>query len=214
MIYYTSSSGTIIGGTSGSDLTGITHLPSGADYAIYIDDAAVSAANPNNLPGTYTITNIVAGQKYTVPTATGTLTFTPLSEAEQLALAQTAQSSLITQGYNDTLAQGFVSFADGTSRTYPADSDTIDELLMLRSVILANQFPPDGVPVLDAAGTHMTFNQTQADQLITDAQNFVLGNRNQKLALLNQIAQAQSPSDVQAIVWTPTAYTPLPAPTT
>src|SRR5690348_2549123 len=110
MIYYTSSTGTIIGGTSGDNigsLQTITHIPSGADYAIYVDDATATSLNPNNQPGTYSFTNVVADKVYTVPTATGTFSFVELPQAQQLSNAQSAQINLLRQGYIQTISQGF-----------------------------------------------------------------------------------------------------------
>lgn len=109
--------------------------------------------------------------------------------------------SYVNEQFAMTMAAGFTSSADGTSRTYPGDVGTLDELLQLRSVLNANDFPSAGVDVLDIAGNHITMNQTEATTLLSDAQAFVLTNRSKRLTLTKTIQSAATEPDVMAVTW-------------
>lgn len=212
MIYYTSSTGTIIGGTSAtsqSQLQNITHIPSGCDYAIYVDDTTVSSLNPSNQPGTYSFTGVTAGATYTVPTATGTLQFTALSQAQQLTNAQAAQINLLRQGYTQTIASGFqytFNTATPTTVTFGWSTDDKTNLLAVQESI------DDGFltfPILytDKYGNPVTIpDQATLTSIKSKASAFFANQHQQILSLISQVQSATSVSAVQAIVWTSATY--------
>lgn len=200
MIYYTSASGQIIGGTAGSDLTGITHLPSGSEYAVFIGDGDVESANPNNEPGTYTITNLTPAQVYSVPTATGTITFTAQPASEQLASAQQAKLSQLQVSFGQSLYQGFQSSADGTQRTYAIDPVAMSKWSAMLSVINAGK-GPTSVTIKDFSGNQVNLTIAQFQNMAADGFNFF---NNQELHLWNletQVNDATTVDEVNKVTW-------------
>lgn len=206
MIYYTASNGTIIGGTAGSDLSGITHLPSGADYAIFVNDATVNGLNPSNAPGTYSFTGVTAGPTYTVPTASGTLTFTEQSAADQLSNAKTAQITKLRQGYVQTMASGF-NFTIGTTQ-YVFGWSTDDKTNMDGTqTAVSKAFLTFPIQYSDIHGNPVSIpDQTTLDNLEHTATNFFSNNHQQVLNLIGNVNSATTVSGVEAVTWTPATY--------
>lgn len=156
-------------------------MPPSGQTAYFLDDSKASVI-PSNWSD-YTYIN-------------GTFTQIPPTLDE----AKAAQSAIIEQSYAQTMDTGFTSSVDGASRTYPADEGTLGELAWARG-IPSTTYPPSGIIVIASDGTHINMTQTQIEQLINDAQAFYIPNRNKRLSLLKQIADATTVSAVQAVTW-------------
>lgn len=206
MIVYTSANGTVIGwvyGESESDLQGITRLPSGADYAVFIPDTD----NPNtaNNAGIYTMTNITPSATFYVPTATGTLTFTELSAAEQLAHSQSSQIASIRAGYTQTMAGGFNVTIGGTQYTFGWSTDDKANLLATQDALTAGDltFP---VQYSDIHGSPVNIpDQATLDTVKATASRFFNLNHQQVLSLIGQV-QAQTSVPSTPVTWSAATY--------
>ncbi len=79
MIYYVNADGSILGGTGGNDLDGITSI-SGAAYAVYVDDATVSSTMNGQVNVTQQMQDLTptGTNKFGIPIATGTLVAVPI----------------------------------------------------------------------------------------------------------------------------------------
>lgn len=210
MIVYTSANGQVIGFVSATDVTdlqGITRLPSGADYAVYVADG--SNPNTGNLPGTYTVTGIVAGHTYTVPTATGTLTFTEQPASEQLANAQHAQIAILEAGLNATLAGGFTAKTlVGTAtnpHTYPTTSGAQANFTGVIAAFTANPNKTTAnILTLDAGWISHT--KAEFYGVFADGDNWKEAQFPQLASLAAQVEGSTTVAGAQSVTWTPATY--------
>lgn len=127
-----------------------------------------------------------------------------------LADVQSSKIAQLRDMFTQTLVKGFVSSADGTSRTYgytPTDYPHSDQSNMnkVSTQILmgAATFP---IPYADINGSPVPLTQTQFTQLVTDAGNFELAQTEQLRRLIGQVQSATTVDAVNTIQWTPATY--------
>lgn len=144
----------------------------------------------------------------------GAFVANPAYDANAVALAQAQQTQLsaIQAGYNATIAAGFTSNATGQSDTYAIDETAYPKWTGILSVIAAG-IGPQTIQVKDLAGNTVTLTADQFKTFALDGFNFLNAQEQQLWSLEAQINAATTVADVQAITWTPGAYTPQPVPT-
>ncbi|MCL6442087.1 MAG: hypothetical protein K6T83_01250 [Alicyclobacillus sp.] len=128
--------------------------------------------------------------------------------ATDLANAQTQKKAQLHDMYLQTLAEGFISSASGTSTTYGWTSIDQQHIQQLRDAI------KDGLetfPITDYAdinGILVTLSDQAAfTQLETDAKNFALAQLKQLRTLVGQVMAATTVDEVNAVQWSAAPYT-------
>ncbi|CAJ0896147.1 hypothetical protein R77569_04568 [Ralstonia mannitolilytica] len=162
--------------------------------AVSVSDADVKTAV--NLPG---------GYAYDFD-ATGKLTTTAPSAAQQLTVAQAAQITKVTGACQAAIVAGFTSSALGAAHTYPAQ--TTDQQNLSASV-LASLMPnlPAGWTTpfwcADANGnwSYAAHTAAQIQQVGQDGKAAIIAAIQKKAGLVAQINAATTVAAVQAITW-------------
>lgn len=125
-----------------------------------------------------------------------------------LAQAQANQKQILEQGYQQTLAEGFISSATGTSATYPYRPvpDQLNYNKIATNILLGKQTYP--FTLTDVTGNPQAISsQAQYEQFAADAGNFDWAQTNQ-LETLNQQVDASTTVDASnAIQWSAAEYT-------
>jgi len=127
-----------------------------------------------------------------------------------LADVQTAKVAQLRDMFTQTLVAGFLSSADGTSRTYgytPTNYDHSDQSNMnkiaTQSALGLTVWPVD---YADIHGSPVPLTQVQFTQLVSDAGKFELAQTTQLRSLIGQVQQATTIDVANAVQWTAASY--------
>jgi len=127
-----------------------------------------------------------------------------------LADVQTSKVAQLRDMFTQTLVGGFVSSADGTSRTYgytPTNYDHSDQSNMnkiaTQSALGITVWP---VEYADIHGSPVPLTQVQFTQLVSDAGKFEMAQTTQLRSLIGQAMSATTTNAVNAIQWTVASY--------
>lgn len=124
----------------------------------------------------------------------------PVLPVPTLQDAQQAKVTELTNAYDQALATGFTSEANGTSLTYGYTS--IDQIKWMKLYIgKANGVLPASQPVATADGTLITLTQTQLQQLLVDMETFEQVQEATFHTLLAQNSAATTVDEVNVIHW-------------
>lgn len=129
------------------------------------------------------------------------------TSATDLADAQTQKKAQLDAMYQQTLASGFTSSANGTNAIYPYRPvpDQLNYNKIATNILLGKQTYPFNVT--DVNGKPQAFTtQVQFEHLATDAGTFDWAQANQLTKLNGQVDLATTVADVNAIQWTPATY--------
>jgi hypothetical protein len=162
----------------------LTRIPEGTT-PLFLDDTQYADVW-NNL-GEYTIQN-------------GVPVHTPIPDEVKLANAKQAKQAELKQKLQQTLLAGFTSSADGTERRYGFAPTDQQHWTWLLGVLTAGTCP-NPIMVKDINGTRITMTTDQAKQLCLDAQNFYLTNYQHWDSLEQQVDNATTVDQVNAISW-------------
>lgn len=214
MIYYVDQSGSVIGGTDSNDLNAITALPHSASYAVFIDDVTVATAINGETEGTLQIQDLTSGEPnvYGLPTATGTLVFTPTPDSVKLANALQAKITELEQKYLESV-QTFQSSALSSTRTDQATwtylSGVTDMILMGNeySFVIGPDYDNNPVPWYTVEdGKNVPHTAEQFRQVWKDGRTWIQNQDTHKQALVAQAQEVASQSgatvdQINAISW-------------
>lgn len=125
----------------------------------------------------------------------------------QLTVAKQQQSVRIDKAYKMAVSFGFVSSADGTTRTYGWSDNDQRHLDLIQSAI-DHQIETFPIEYADINGNEVSItDQTMLTQLDKDANTFAWTQTKKRRSLQKQIIAATTIDDVQAILWD----APIPA---
>lgn len=125
-----------------------------------------------------------------------------------LTQAQAMQKQLLEQGYQQTLADGFISSANGTSATYPYRPvpDQLNYNKIATNILLGKQTYP--FTLSDVSGNPQVISsQAEYEQFAADAGNFDWAQTNQLESLSQQVDATTSVAESNDIQWTAATYT-------
>jgi hypothetical protein len=124
---------------------------------------------------------------------------------QTLEQTQSAKKTQLQAMYNQTLAAGFVSSANGTSTTYGFAQDNRDDMTEVQAAIDAGieTWPID---YGDNLGNVVSLTQAQFTVLETDANRFKWAQVKQLRALIGQAMVATTVDAVNAIQWSAGTY--------
>lgn len=116
---------------------------------------------------------------------------------EMLEINRTAKLAENVKAYEASLAKGFTSKADGTSRTYAIDPMAMSKWTGTLSNINAGTI--SSVNIKDFNGNKLTLNATQFKQMASDGFNFFQSQEQKMWDYEDQITQAQDQPTLDGI---------------